>query len=105
MLDNEPDIGATGYTVIKLTRGIPRMMNHIEYFDNYYTSLPLMHYLLKEGKWRLGTVQLNRLGESCKLPTNAKVMAKSVPRSSYDLLALLKDILKMKRGSPFRVQK
>ncbi|KAJ2937731.1 hypothetical protein O0L34_g19124 [Tuta absoluta] len=84
MLDNEPDIGVTGNTVIKLTRGIPRMMNHIVYFDNYYTSLPLMHYMMKEGIWCLGTVQLNWLGKSCKLPTKTKVMAKSVPRGSYE---------------------
>lgn len=84
MLNNEPDIGVTGNTVIKLTRSVPRMMNHIIYFDNYYTSLPLMHYMVKEGIWCLGTVQLNRLGKSCKLPKKNEVMAKSVPRGSYE---------------------
>ncbi|CAK1591763.1 unnamed protein product [Parnassius mnemosyne] len=83
MRSNEPDIGVTGNTVIKLTRRVPRMMNHVIYFDNYYTSLPLMYYMAKEGIWCLGTVQLNRLGKSCKLPKKKEVMNSNVPRGSY----------------------
>ncbi|CAG4960851.1 unnamed protein product [Colias eurytheme] len=82
MLENETII--VGNVVIKLSRAIPRRMNHIVYFDNFYTSLPLMYYLAKQGIWCLGTVQRNRLGKSCKLPTKQQVMAKSVERGSYE---------------------
>ncbi|CAG4954515.1 unnamed protein product [Colias eurytheme] len=84
MLENETDVGTVGNVVIKLSRAIPRTMNHIVYFDNFYTSLPLMYYLAKQGIWCLGTVQRNRLGKSCKLPTKQQVMAKSVERGSYE---------------------
>lgn len=84
MLENETDVGTVGNVVIKLARAIPRRMNHIVYFDNFYTSLPLMYYMAKQGIWCLGTVQRNRLGKSCKLPTKQQVMAKSVERRSYE---------------------
>ncbi|XP_061728471.1 LOW QUALITY PROTEIN: piggyBac transposable element-derived protein 4-like [Cydia pomonella] len=80
----EADVGVVGNTVIKLSRGIPWKVNHIVYFDNYYTSLPLMYYMAKEGILCLGTVQRNRLGKNCKLPTKPQVMARSVPRGSFD---------------------
>lgn len=70
MLENETDVGTVGNVVIKLARAIPRRMNHIVYFDNFYTSLPLMYYMAKQGIWCLGIVQRNRLGKSYKLPTN-----------------------------------
>lgn len=84
MLDGETDIGVVGNTVIKLSRCIPRSQNHILYFDNFYTSLPLMYYMAKEGISCLGTVQRNRLGKNCKLPSREEVMKKSVPRGSYE---------------------
>lgn len=84
MLENETDVGTVGNVVIKLARAIPRRMNHIVYFDNFYTSLPLMYYMAKQGIWCLGTVQRNRLGKFCKLPTKQQVMAKSVERRSYE---------------------
>ncbi|CAH2101204.1 unnamed protein product [Euphydryas editha] len=82
-LPNEPDIGVTGQIVIKLLRVVPRHQNYIVYFDNYYTSLPLLHYLAKEGIHSLGTIQRNRLGKSCKLPTKQEVMKNSVPRGAF----------------------
>ncbi|XP_026316625.1 piggyBac transposable element-derived protein 4-like [Hyposmocoma kahamanoa] len=83
-LPNEPDVGVVGQTVLKLLRMVPRHRNHIVYFDNYYTSLPLMYTLAKEGIHTLGTIQRNRLGKSCKLPTKQDVMKSSVPRGSFD---------------------
>lgn len=49
LLPGEADVGVVGNTVIKLSRGITRKVNHIVYFDNYYTTLPLMYYMAKEG--------------------------------------------------------
>lgn len=83
MLEGETDVGTVGNTVIKLSRIIPRQQNHILYFDNFYTSLPLLHYMAKEGISCLGTVQTNRLGKNCKVPTKQDVM-KPVPRGSYE---------------------
>lgn len=82
-LPNEPDIGVVSHTVIKLARIIPRKCNHIIYHDNFYTSLPLMYYFAKEGIQCVGTVQRNRLGKNCKLPSKQDVMKKQVPRGSY----------------------
>ena len=82
-LDGEPDIGATGNVVIRLVRGVPRLLNHIVYFDNFYTSLPLVHYLAKNGIHSVGTVQQNRIPKS-KLPEKKEFMKKSVARGSYE---------------------
>ncbi|XP_026745537.1 piggyBac transposable element-derived protein 3-like isoform X1 [Trichoplusia ni] len=82
-LPNEPDIGVVSQTVIKLARIIPRHANHIIYHDNFYTTLPLMYYFAKEGIQCVGTVQRNRLGKKCKLPSKQDVMKKQVPRGSY----------------------
>lgn len=84
MLENETDVGVVGNVVIKLSRGIQRKVNHILYFDNFYSSLPLMYFMAKEGILCLGTVQRNRLGKNCKLPTKQQVVARSVERGSYE---------------------
>ncbi|XP_053964729.1 piggyBac transposable element-derived protein 3-like isoform X1 [Anastrepha ludens] len=80
--EGEPDIGATGNVVIRLLRDVPRYQNHIIYFDNFYTSLPLVHYLAKQGILSVGTVQQNRIPNS-KLPDKREFMKKSVPRGSH----------------------
>lgn len=83
-LSNEHNLGVVGQTVMNLLSVVPRQRNHIVYFDNYYTSLPLMYTLAKQGIHSLGTIQRNRLGKSCKLPTKQDVMKSSVPRGSYE---------------------
>lgn len=82
-LSNEPDLGATGNVVVRLLRGVPRRLNHIIYFDNFYTSLPLVYFLAKEGIHTVGTVQQNRIPNN-KLPDKKDFMKKSVPRGSYE---------------------
>ncbi|XP_049958262.1 uncharacterized protein LOC126474830 [Schistocerca serialis cubense] len=47
-LHHEPDLGARGNTVVRLCREIPRGVFHKVYFDNYYTSLPLVSYLTEQ---------------------------------------------------------
>lgn len=39
------DIGASSNVVVCMTKNIPINNNHQIYFDNYYTSVPLMDYL------------------------------------------------------------
>lgn len=83
-LSGEPDLGAISNTVIRLLRPVPRHVNHIIYFDNFYTGIPLVHYLTKEGIYCLGTVQRNRLGKSCKLPEKKEILKSNVPRGTYN---------------------
>lgn len=68
-----PDLGAAANVVIRLSQGIPDWKNHIVYFDNFYTSLPLMLYLRSRGVYSLGTVRSNRVPNS-KL-SNEKLIA------------------------------
>ncbi|XP_046662925.1 piggyBac transposable element-derived protein 2-like [Homalodisca vitripennis] len=66
-LPNEPDIGATGNTVVRLTRILKPHQNHKIYFDNYYTSISLCDYLLSQGVHCVGTVRTDRIPD-CPLP-------------------------------------
>ncbi|XP_047541815.1 uncharacterized protein LOC125074530 [Vanessa atalanta] len=83
ILPGEPDLGESGNTVVRLARMVPRNVNHIIYFDNFYTSVPLVTYLAKEGIFSLGTVRVNRL-RNCKLPEKNTIMKKNVPRGFYE---------------------
>lgn len=83
ILPGEPDLGESGNTVVRLARMVSRNVNHIIYFDNFYTSVPLVAYLAKEGIFSLGTVRVNRL-RNCKLPEKNTIMKKNVPRGFYE---------------------
>ncbi|CAH2102653.1 unnamed protein product [Euphydryas editha] len=80
---DEPDLGVTNNVVLRLARIIPRMRNHIVFFDNFYTSLPLIYYSSKQGIHCVGTVQQNRL-PNCRLPDKKQLMKTSVPRGTYE---------------------
>ena len=60
-LPHDLDLGASGNIVVRLSRKIPRNINHKLFFDNYYTSLGLLVYLSKQGIPALGTVRGNRI--------------------------------------------
>ncbi|XP_036322289.1 piggyBac transposable element-derived protein 1-like [Rhagoletis pomonella] len=64
-----PDLGATANVVVRLSQTIPDFVHHIVYFDNFYTTLPLLVYLRARGIYSLGTVRANRL-PNCKLPSD-----------------------------------
>ncbi|KAJ8970406.1 hypothetical protein NQ317_017188, partial [Molorchus minor] len=51
--EDEPDLGVTGNVVVHLTRIVPKNLNHCIYFDNFYTSVPLMVYLANHGIYRV----------------------------------------------------
>jgi len=57
---SEPDFGATENFVVQLTRSIPINMHHKLYFDNYYTSIPVMIFLEKHKIHTVGTFRANR---------------------------------------------
>ncbi|XP_067625695.1 uncharacterized protein [Eurosta solidaginis] len=73
---NTPDPGASSNIGIRLSKPISDFVHHILYFDNFYTSLPLLVYLQARGIYSLGTVRANRIPD-CKLPTYADVSKKA----------------------------
>ncbi|XP_067614935.1 piggyBac transposable element-derived protein 3-like [Eurosta solidaginis] len=64
-----PDLGATSNVVVRLTETVPAMINHIVYFDNFYTSLPLLVLLKSKGIYALGTIKFEQI-PNCKLPSD-----------------------------------
>lgn len=58
---------------------MPNFVNHVLYFDNFYTSLPLLVYLRARGIYSLGTVRANRV-PNCKLPADKSDELKKAPR-------------------------
>ena len=66
--ENYPDLGASSNIVLKLCKVIPSNLNHLLYFDNWFTSFPLLHELSQRGIYRLGTVRSNRLPGCNLLP-------------------------------------
>jgi hypothetical protein len=75
-LPDEPDLGKTGNTVVRLARHIPR---NKKYFDNYYTSVPLLDFFLSQGIHCVGTVRTDRVPD-CPLPK--KPDQKLMPRGT-----------------------
>lgn len=69
---NEPDLGASSNVVVRLASDIPRNCFYKLYFDNYYTSLPLISYLQKIGIHSLGTARRARI-PSCKVPDDKEL--------------------------------
>lgn len=67
-----PDLGAASNVVSRLSQIIPDHKQHILYFDNYYTAIPLMIYLYSRGIFSLGTIRTNRIA-NCKLSTDKQV--------------------------------
>ena len=80
-LEGEVDCGASGNVVIRLSRNIPKHINHKLYYDNYFTGLEVQLYLVKQGIWSLGTVRCNRLPQ-CNLLEDA--ILKKRGRGSFD---------------------
>ena len=66
------DLGAAANVVVRLSKTIPDSKNHVVYFDNFYTTLPLITYLQSRGIYSLGTIRNNRIPNN-KLPTDAAV--------------------------------
>lgn len=84
-LDTEPDLGASANVVVRLCRNIPTNEFYRIYFDNYYSSIPLVSYLATRGIYSLGTIRRNRI-PNCKLPSE-KEMKKVQRGTSYEYVA------------------
>ncbi|XP_024119090.1 piggyBac transposable element-derived protein 3 [Oryzias melastigma] len=71
----KPDIGASGNIVLKLAQVIQENVNHLLYFDNWFTSLDLFVALANQGVPALGTVQQNRL-RGCSFSADSEMKKK-----------------------------
>lgn len=89
-LANEPDFGATGNVVIRMSRNIPNNAHHKLFFDNYYTSLPVMVYLKKKGIHTVGTFRRNRFPNV--LLTDDKQMMKKERGYSEECFTVLENV-------------
>ncbi|XP_048859480.1 piggyBac transposable element-derived protein 3-like [Brienomyrus brachyistius] len=56
-----PDVGASGNVVLRLAQPIPTQQNYKMFFDNWFTSVPLILTLAQQGIHCTGTVRSNRL--------------------------------------------
>ena len=54
---NGPDLGASSNIVVKLASKIPCNMNYLVYYDNWFTSVPLVCELAKDKIYSLGTTE------------------------------------------------
>lgn len=64
LIPNTPNLGAAANVVVRLSQIVPDNLNHIVYFDNVYTTLPLLVYLRSRGIYSLGTIRSNRISNS-----------------------------------------
>ena len=87
---NEPDIGASSNVVIRMVRTVPRNRNHRIYFDNWFSSVPLVHHLATQGIHSLGTIRRVRIPND-SLPREA-VLKKKKRGSVFERLGLYRKI-------------
>ncbi|KAF2881029.1 hypothetical protein ILUMI_25147 [Ignelater luminosus] len=66
--ETEVNFGAASNVVVRMSRQIPEQVYHKLYFDNYFTSLSLVPYLLKRGIDCIVTARVNRVSNG-KFPT------------------------------------
>lgn len=81
----EPDLQSSANIVIRLLREVPRFQNYIVYFDNFYTTVPLLVYLRTQGILAVGTIRRNRI-KNCKLP-DEKLMMKYERGTSQEFIS------------------
>lgn len=77
LLYSEPDFGATGNVVVRLTRNIPINVHHNIFYDNYYMSIPVMVFLENRKIHSVGTFRINRFSG---VPINDKLLLKKTTR-------------------------
>ncbi len=76
------NLGVGGNVVKHLTSSLQKNVGHKVYFDNYFSSVNLMQYLMKEGIWAVGTIRADRLKGAGKLLQDKKDLAKKGRGSS-----------------------
>lgn len=99
----QPDIGASGNIVLKLAQVIHENVNHLPYFDHWFSSLDLFVALANKGILALGTIQQNRL-RGCTF--NADLEMKNKDRGAFEKQQAVVDnvgirVVKWFDNSPF----
>lgn len=78
---DKKDFGVTGAFVLHLARRIPDGVGHKLFFDNYFTSLPVLRALREKTIYAAGTIRSNRT-EKCPLKPEGQM--KKEGRGSSD---------------------
>ena len=77
------ELGVMGNTVLRLTSGLPPKVGHKVYFDNLFSSIPLLRHLQDKGIWCVSTIRANRmLGANKQLKSEKQL--KQLGRGSMD---------------------
>ena len=79
-VNNNRGLGIGCEVVLKLAECLPKDKNYKLFFDNWFTSLPLLVELKKKGILGTGTIRQNRMLK-CPLPDNKQMKKKE--RGSY----------------------
>ena len=79
--ENTVDLGASSNIVLRLAQNIPSNKNYLLYFDNWFTSIPLVCELANRKIYCLGTVRANRL-KGCPILSDKDLKSKG--RGAYD---------------------
>lgn len=89
----ESSFGLGAKVVLALCKNIPDRACSVVYFDNFFTSLELIHYLREEiGIFSLGTIRSNRLRGAEKSLLADKALKKK-PRGSFSQVVCNKNKL------------
>ena len=81
-----PELGMGGSVVADLISELPDHTEYSLFFDNLFTSLPLLDYLSSKKIGGTGTIRNNRIGKNSL--TDPKEM-KALPRGSHDVVTEL----------------
>ncbi|KAJ8966736.1 hypothetical protein NQ314_003333 [Rhamnusium bicolor] len=65
-MNDKPNLGAASNTAVPLCRAVANNLHYVVYFDNYYTSPPLISFLTAKGIFALSTVKISKIS-NCKL--------------------------------------
>ena len=82
--DNAQNLGVGGNVVKHLTSSLPCHVGYKVYFDNYFSSVNLLHYLKTQGIWAIGTIRADRLKGAGRLLQDKKSLEKKGGRGSSD---------------------
>ena len=74
-------LSKSSQVVAKLCKDLPGGCKHKVFFDNWFTSLDLLHYLKAESLLGVGTIRVNRL-QGCPLGASKNLAKKG--RGSMD---------------------
>ena len=88
---NIPDIKASSNIVLHLAQNLPSDQNFLLFFDNWFTSIPLLQHLAERRIWCCGTVRMPRLAGLLKSMSDDKRIIKMAEDCPVGLTLLLEE--------------